>query len=280
MSYFYVLETYMEHTNFCRSLVKQYSALLDVPSMALMRRREMVHAIDLCLAAQKFMLPDGGKLLNDGELRGLDESEPLRLPHRFIALEYRANGGLRSSDHYRCTRRIVFAREADYGILINIAFCGDADGQWNFTDECFVASTGYLDRSRADASGAPWINFLRPPVGDINDYLEEVSTMLSFLSALQCANVTVERSDHKKADRKIKAALGFDSYHVLTIDVPSKPGQSIGFGGPHRSPREHLRRGHIRRLADGRRIWVNATVVAAKRGAGSVTKDYAIRSAA
>lgn len=104
--------------------------------------------------------------------------------------------------------------------------------------------------------------------------------MLSFLNALQCVNVHIERSMPKKGNKKIKAALQFDSYHVLTIDVPGRPADLSGIGGPHRSPREHLRRGHIRRLTDGRRIWVNATVVAAGRGAGIVTKDYALRAAA
>ena len=50
--------------------------------------------------------------------------------------------------------------------------------------------------------------------------------------------------------------------------------------GHHRSPREHLRRGHIRRLADGRRIWVNAAIVGAGKGVGVVSKDYALRHAA
>jgi hypothetical protein len=99
------------------------------------------------------------------------------------------------------------------------------------------------------------------------------------LNALACSNVHIERSEPKKSSKKIKSALPFDTYHILTIDVPGNSGGGMATGS-HRSPREHLRRGHIRRLGDGRRIWVNATVVAAGRGAGVVTKDYAIRCAA
>ena len=108
----------------------------------------------------------------------------------------------------------------------------------------------------------------------------ELLVPLHFLNALSCANVHVERDLPKKAGKKINSALPFDTYHVLTIDVPGHAGAVGSPTGGHRSPREHLRRGHIRRLEGGRRIWVNATVVAAGRGAGVVTKDYALRAAA
>ena len=101
-----------------------------------------------------------------------------------------------------------------------------------------------------------------------------VWTIISLCNALACSNVHIERSEPKKAGKKIKAALPFDAYHILTIDATGAAGERVGRAGEHRSPREHLRRGHIRRLADGRRIWINATVVAAGRGAGVVSKDY------
>jgi len=43
--------------------------------------------------------------------------------------------------------------------------------------------------------------------------------------------------------------------------------------GTHRSPREHVRRGHVRRYADGKKIWIQSMVVNPGNG-GKVTKDY------
>lgn len=272
----------MEHLNFCRALVKQCSEILTAPSLSALARAELSHAMDLCRASRKFMLPDGGKMLYDAELRGLDETQKLRLPYPFIALEYRATGTefRDKMPKKSCIRRIIFARESEYGIVITTAVCWDSNGAWGLLGDCFVPDINYLDRSRSDSNGAPWINFNRPVIGSDQDYLEEISTVLAFLSALQCSNVHINRSEPKKSGKKIKSALPFDAYHILTIDVPGRSTDGAGIGGPHRSPREHLRRGHIRRLADGRRIWVNATLVAAGRGGGVVNKDYAVRCAA
>jgi hypothetical protein len=79
----------------------------------------------------------------------------------------------------------------------------------------------------------------------------------------------------KAPKKKAKDALPFDSYHILTVDAPGG-GNLNGRSGGHRSPREHLRRGHIRRYENGARIWVNATVVNAGIG-GRVSKDYLLR---
>lgn len=48
--------------------------------------------------------------------------------------------------------------------------------------------------------------------------------------------------------------------------------------GERNGPREHLRRGHIRRLPDGRKIWVQACVVGS-RALGVVRKTYAVELA-
>jgi len=58
---------------------------------------------------------------------------------------------------------------------------------------------------------------------------------------------------------------------MVDMDAPSPRGESQG--GHHRSPRQHLRRGHIRRYASGKQVWVQAHVVGdAKKG--TVSKTY------
>ena len=251
--------------------------MTEVPSLPALQHAKFIHALDLCRASQKFMLPYGGRLFADGDLRALDESETLRLPHPFIALEYMA-----TRDNFEpgmgepCRRRIVFAREGDEGIHITPAINFDANGFWSMMDECFVPYTNYIDRD-ASKKGSAFIKTRFPRGAPQQDYYDEVSALMCFLNALQCSNVKIERSETKKS-KKVKAALPFDTYHILTIDTGRNgSGQSSGCGGDHRSPREHLRRGHIRRLESGRKVWVNATVVAANKGAGVVKKDYRVK---
>lgn len=149
-------------------------------------------------------------------------------------------------------------------------------------EECrYLPKVGYLDRSSAP-NGMPTIKYMLHLAGgeekekSLEEPIDDPFVILSFINALSCSNVRTARHEPKKS--KPKSALPFDAYHVLTIGTTGVSRIAPGIGA-HRSPREHLRRGHIRRLDDGRRIWVNATVVAAGRGAGVVTKDYAFRAA-
>lgn len=69
------------------------------------------------------------------------------------------------------------------------------------------------------------------------------------------------------------------SYEWRTVVIePSVPRQQ-GKGGSHASPRQHDRRGHLRRLKSGKNVWVKACKVgdAAK---GVVFHDYQIRGGA
>ncbi len=230
-------------------------------------RRECTLALNSMSKAAKFMLPDGGRLLPDPELRAIDRNEKLCLPFPVIAIEYRVGA----------EKWITLATERDDDIALQLVLCS---GTMAWTPTCLVL----LPRSDPlkDIGGG----LALPNVKALDDECplelaeEPAAALLSMLNALGCSNVHIERSEPKKSGKKIKAALPFDAYHVLTIDVPGRHSERTGAGGDHRSPREHLRRGHIRRLADGRRIWVNATVVSVGRGAGVVTKDYAVRCAA
>lgn len=263
-------------------MAKQLTTFLAIPSLSTERRALADHLLDLCAASKKFMLPDGGFLLMDTELRGLSADVPLRLPYPFVALEFHQGQSRQNTE-----RMIIFARERsdENTIVITTSFFNSANGTWMAIAPCIVPMTNYFGKGEPGAQGKDGLRFFHSLTnadaqGIEQLYNESTSVVLSFLNALQCSNIHIVRSEPKKLGKKVKAALPFDTYHVLTIDVGRSSGAGLGLTGcSHRSPREHLRRGHIRRLEDGRRIWVNATVVAAGRNAGIVTKDYAMRAA-
>lgn len=268
----------MEHLNYCRQMVKQFSTVMRKPGFSGESRGILSHAIDLAQASQKFLLPDGGRIYDDKEYRALDENEPLRLPYPFIALEYarQRDVTIEEAGNYS-SKVIIFARQRDDAIVFMPVIWFDSYGVWGPMPEAAIPRTGYLDRTKTFNGYTAIRIATADPRLPLSDYSDETGSLLCFLNILQCRNVHVERSEPKNHGKKIKAALPFDSYHVLTIDAPIAESCRGAATGTNRSPREHLRRGHIRRLSDGRRIWVNATVVAAGRGAGIVTKDYAIQ---
>lgn len=75
-----------------------------------------------------------------------------------------------------------------------------------------------------------------------------------------------------------KIAFPSDSYHVLTVssEVPAPSAGTARQPVEHRSPREHLRRGHYRRLASGREVWINSMTIGAGSSSGKVSKDYVL----
>jgi hypothetical protein len=266
-------------------MTKQFSEMLTSPLLKPSTKRYVLQCLTLASLATKFILPPGGHLIEDNELRAIDESEPLKLPFRSVALEYHVpptNDGLLAS-----TKRIILAVEIENGIIV---YCVSWIDEFKFFQPyppIMLDNSNYLRRKDGNG-GTPIIAFTSLDAlngGDGSSEAEmadcnyEGRVLLGFINALACSNVGIQRSDPKSAGKKVKSALPFDTYHVLTIDMPSSQCGGSATGG-HRSPREHLRRGHIRRLGDGRRIWVNAAVVAAGRGAGVVTKDYALRRAA
>jgi hypothetical protein len=118
----------------------------------------------------------------------------------------------------------------------------------------------------------------------IKDIAGEVSALLELCEALSCSNVhhqVMERINPTVNQRRIKDGK-VPMYETRTLWIDT-PGNSKGYGewqgGTHRSPRQHLRRGHIRTLQSGKKVWVNAAVVGAKES-GFIRKDYAIKEAA
>lgn len=108
---------------------------------------------------------------------------------------------------------------------------------------------------------------------------QDLGVVLEFLNVLNCANVEIVKIEESKALNKKRARQGkipFFEYKQLMV----RPGKSYVKGKKEgileawrNSPRQHLRRGHIRRLQKGTRIWVTSHLVGDPQK-GRVEKEY------
>jgi hypothetical protein len=260
-------------------MVRQFSEAITEKPIEPWMRQQMSHAIDLAAWSTKYILPVGGVILDDPELRGLENIETIRLPQKYIALEYSRRGETATQNEIPCEKAIVFVRESEEFIIITPAFWSSRHETWGIMEPMGIRASDYVQKGLKLEDGSPVFKFVFPEdrkvQWPVEDYQDEVHVLMNFLNALACSNVTVDRLNSVK--RKLKSALPFDEYHILTVDCPKRGTSSRGgLAGESRSPREHLRRGHIRRLEDGRKLWVNATVVNPGVG-GKITKAYSVR---
>jgi hypothetical protein len=233
----------------------------------------IVHAIP---QAQHFTLPQGGRLFDDG-LRGLDmDLHAIRLPFPIVTLSF--DDGVR--------RTLVVAQEQHEAgrnpIAVQVAVdIGDGQG-WGF----FPCSA--QPEQRHDDGGIVWQCF--DTVGSRLDrtpmheaVMAAGRSVLELVEALSCNNVSaevVERIDPAvNARRRRQGKLALYEVRRLVVRIGEQV-HAIGAPvGDRNGPREHLRRGHVRRLPDGRRTWVQACVVGS-RALGVVRKSaYAVELA-
>ena len=222
--------------------------------------------------AQHFTLPAGGRLFDDG-LRGLDtDLHAIRLPFPVITLSF--------ADGVR--RTLVVAQELHEAERITIAVqvavdTGDGQG-WGF-----YPCTAQPEQRHDDGSVA-WVCFDaigsrldRAPMHEA--VMAAGRSVLELIEALSCNNVAsevVERIDPAvNARRRRQGKLPLYEVRRLVVKVGEQV-HAIGAPmGDRNGPREHLRRGHVRRLPDGRRTWVQCCVVGS-RALGVVRKTYAV----
>ncbi|MDG1128147.1 MAG: hypothetical protein P8N68_03525 [Paracoccaceae bacterium] len=76
-----------------------------------------------------------------------------------------------------------------------------------------------------------------------------------------------------------KAGVRGWTWHQITIDLARARAKASDLGGTHASPRWHIRRGHWRQLADGRRVFVSQCQVG-DPARGGVVKDYIVKGQA
>lgn len=216
--------------------------------------------------ATHFAIPDGGKILDD-ELRGLIGAK-IRLPYKTITVEFFADGA----------RYCIVAGERDGDVLLLCS--ADVGNGWTFLpvtlipddvreDGTFSCRMGNPDGTDAsNFSGARAASFCCVAV-------------LELCEALSCSNVdseVIEPVDQAKNAKRVRRGK-LPIYETRRLVIKAPMTRSAGdrrLGNSNRSgPREHLRRGHIRRLSDGRRIWVQSCVVG-NRENGVIHKSYAV----
>ncbi len=112
-----------------------------------------------------------------------------------------------------------------------------------------------------------------------HDVANEANWIQDLVTALSCQNVKTERDEpsiFQQKERKRAKKPPLFSFHYLTVSG-SQVGAARGddTGHSHASPRTHLRRGHVRRLSDGRTTWVNEAII--NPGNGFADKVYNAR---
>lgn len=264
---------------------------------------------DRIAAAEHFQLPDGGYLFDDdlNALAGL----ALRLPFPLTTIEFIARDpvGLTLRRLGLCSefadasgalhiRVVAFARDEGRWGIVPVAIDFSADGWEQISADC-TPFCEFADDPALAPPGPARYAFRPVPImadsakhvtSDRRALVEQIAgasavaeSLLSMLSALACSNVRAEiqeRVDPAKNARRIRdGKLPLWETRVLTVLCPRQPIHRAGQQGDRASPRQHLRRGHVRHLADGRRIWIQAAVVGDPVN-GRIRKFYDVRVAA
>jgi len=252
----------MQPLNYCRQAVKDFT---DYISLGLNKSEKLKAVIPMLVASEKFILPHGGIVLDDKEMRAIDVGEEVRLPFDVIALEYPFDNS-----------KFILLSFQDEKFLHIWPFRKEGIGGWNLEAPFILSRTSLVAVRDKDGIGylmdTYTIDGQKLPFGD-SDW--HASVLISFLNALACANVRSEViKGRNKVAKHCKHALPFDDYRILTVGKSSERGQCLGISS-NRSPREHLRRGHIVRPNERKPYWRNATVVNPGIG-GKILKDYRV----
>lgn len=182
-------------------------------------------------------------------------------------------------------RMFLLARDDGDEVKVNIFYNrAPADNNWHWLDSCCIVAKDSKGEARAcvfngfNADGGQ----LRHPDLEKEEIglFHAACTLTMAFEVFSCCNVTTIETQPPKfinAKRIAKGKVPFFSYRTLHITPDASEAPSGQDCGTHASPRLHLRRGHIRRLAD-RRVWVRSSLVGDK-SKGIAAKDYKVIAA-
>ena len=259
-----------------------YKSLTEPPRHIVKKQLELATALGRNIThANHFVLPDGGFVIKDAEFKNIEGVIP-RLPYPIITLEYTAEPGVEV---------VILAREmvVDGMECIRIVpFSFSSDNQTWVMPQAVVSV--HSEEHRVEGRyhmrthNTPLYEFLlnagKVKKFNMDHLTHALVIVMSFINALACPNVvtnTYPEANSGEDPQQHTTRRSKTTYETkyLTVLVPGNERQdpkSYGTGSPKR---EHLRRGHIRKLHNGKAVWVNACVVAA--GNERVDKQYRIK---
>ena len=199
-----------------------------------------------------------------GDLRSLIMEAPLRLPHPAVVFEVKDRHPERSA-------LLVYARQFEDRVEAVFIYKDQKRRQWT---DC-LAHAVFAKPGLAEICPLAQMS-----PQDLNAY-GEVATGIVWraLTILAHAGEEKTRKINPALRRKYaKAGIRGWTWHQITIDLERARASQSQLGGTHASPRWHIRRGHWRRLADGRRIFIRECQIG-DPARGGVVKDYIVKGA-
>jgi hypothetical protein len=262
----------MQELNLCRQFAKDFAQgmvrLIDEEVDDLKHPAELKDAI-------KFYIPSDGVALDDPQLLGIIDDD-LHLPYPKIVLEF-----LRQSGYGGMVKHLLLVEEMFGKITVKIAI--------KLANDPWLTYPGFALQSNlwheGNQNGLPLLRVMAlvketVEIKDMQEFiLQQAYCILSLLNALACSNVehVCVKNSHNREGKKKKDILPFDDYHILTIRQTSGTGSGKPLLHDRKSPRQHLRRGHIRKYSSGLKIWIEAMLVSSGSN-NFISKSYQINN--
>lgn len=163
---------------------------------------------------------------------------------------------------------------------VNIEYPSDYSGMkisLAFEDE-FIAVSEWLLKNNVVARGKSHRDIFDSSILEINCDIAAMQNLCTLLS-LNNVSTEINHPPEKLNKKRLRSGkLPLQAYKTLVINAGKNNEKLGGIGAAH-GVRSHLRRGHIRRLDEDRRIWVNSCLVTGSVP-GFVKKDYVVKGSA
>jgi len=268
---------YLEHAaeswwQFEKHLKPQLTVLRDM----------FVDAIPIALKAPRFLLPHNGISITDN-LTHL--ASPIRLPYPCTVLEYTQSF---PDDDYAGKTVLIAQEVVDENGPDEIAVMGFWCGRnqrWIPIPWAICIDALSLPKDHDNCCSIRILDLFMERPATEDEFCANAGPMgraafvvMALIQALQCCNIETDIITPAEALNKKRVATGklpFVEYKVLVLG--DERSASTPQGGHHASPRQHLRRGHIRRISDNRTVWVNQCLVG-NPNKGFIAKDYRVKA--
>lgn len=291
-------------THMLMYLRKKLRPILDAPSAAI--AGTVGDVLGEFGKAEKFMLPQDGLLFDDTNASHF--ARFFKLPFKSVVLEYDGTTGrygVAPRNAYESVKVVLLAYEGHLGsfkeratdgadgVIVCVGYSQQANpGLWFLMPATIFIPYGSQASEFAANIDRTIVGVLYPGIvddADSSDFgicaravIKEALALFHFCSAVNCSNVTYDTIKAPKfinSKRKTKDELPLYEYKILTVDVRPRhadTGDVLPTGRKHASPRQHLRRGHIRHYKSGKNVWIQQMTVG-DPAKGRIDKDYVIR---